>query len=217
MDVVVLVKDVPNPAGTPPEVGADYRHDGRAQEATADVLTGGARRRSRRRLRDASCARDRERVAHRGMARLGRGGRQGHERRQGAGDVDAPVGPDLGVLVGCGRGLGRENLGLLDSLARSIGEVAVGATRPVVDAGWAPFSRQIGQTGKTVQPRVYIAVGISGAPQHVIGVKHAHCILAINSDPAAPIFQLADLGVVGDARTVVTAVIERLEARRENR
>jgi electron transfer flavoprotein alpha subunit len=124
---------------------------------------------------------------------------------------------DARVVVGCGRGLGRENLGLLDSLARSIGDAAVGATRPVVDAGWAPFSRQIGQTGKTVQPRVYMAVGISGAPQHVIGVKQAHCILAINSDPAAPIFQLADLGVVGDARTVVTAVIERLEARSENR
>lgn len=124
---------------------------------------------------------------------------------------------DARVVVGCGRGLGRENLGLLDDLARSIGDAAVGATRPVVDAGWAPFSRQIGQTGKTVQPRVYIAVGISGAPQHVIGVKQAHCILAINSDPAAPIFQLADLGVVGDARTVVTAVIERLEARSENR
>ena len=124
---------------------------------------------------------------------------------------------DAAVVVGGGRGLGRENLGLLDSLARSIGDAAVGATRPVVDAGWAPFSRQIGQTGKTVQPRVYIAVGISGAPQHVIGVKQAHCILAVNNDPAAPIFELADLGVVGDARTVVPAVIERLEARREAR
>jgi electron transfer flavoprotein alpha subunit len=122
---------------------------------------------------------------------------------------------DAAVVVGGGRGLGSESLGLLDDLARSIGDAAVGATRPVVDAGWAPFSRQIGQTGKTVRPRVYIAVGISGAPQHVIGVKQAHCILAVNSDPAAPIFQLADLGVVGDARTVVPQVIERLEARRE--
>ena len=124
---------------------------------------------------------------------------------------------DARVVVAGGRGLGREDLGLLDSLARSIGDAAVGATRPVVDAGWAPFARQIGQTGKTVQPRVYIAVGISGAPQHVIGVKQADCILAVNNDPSAPIFQLADLGVVGDARTVVPAVIERLEARREAR
>ena len=124
---------------------------------------------------------------------------------------------DARVVVAGGRGLGREDLGLLDSLARSIGDAAVGATRPVVDAGWAPFARQIGQTGKTVQPRVYIAVGISGAPQHVIGVKQADCILAVNNDPAAPIFQLADLGVVGDARTVVPSVIERLEARREAR
>ena len=124
---------------------------------------------------------------------------------------------DARVVVAGGRGLRREDLGLLDSLARSIGDAAVGATRPVVDAGWAPFARQIGQTGKTVQPRVYIAVGISGAPQHVIGVKQADCILAVNNDPSAPIFQLADLGVVGDARTVVPAVIERLEARREAR
>ncbi len=124
---------------------------------------------------------------------------------------------DAGVVVGGGRGLGRESLGLLDELARSIGDAAIGVTRPVVDAGWAPFSRQIGQTGKTVQPRVYIAVGISGAAQHVIGVKRAQCILAINTDPAAPIFQVADLGVVGDARTVVRVVIEQLEARRAGR
>jgi electron transfer flavoprotein alpha subunit len=118
------------------------------------------------------------------------------------------------VVVAGGRGLGRpENFALLDELASSIGNAAVGATRPVVDAGWAPFSRQIGQTGKTVQPRVYIAVGISGASQHVIGVKQAQSIVAVNTDPAAPIFQLADLGIVGDALKVVPAVIDRLSER----
>jgi electron transfer flavoprotein alpha subunit len=119
------------------------------------------------------------------------------------------------VVVAGGRGLGRpEAFSLLDDLARAIGSAAVGATRPVVDAGWAPFSRQIGQTGKTVQPSVYIAVGISGAAQHVVGVRRAQRIIAINTDPAAPIFQLADLGVVGDALAVVPAVIDRLAARR---
>jgi electron transfer flavoprotein alpha subunit len=118
------------------------------------------------------------------------------------------------VVVAGGRGLERsEHFSLLDDLASAIGNAAVGATRPVVDAGWAPFSRQIGQTGKTVRPSVYIAVGISGAAQHVVGVKRAQRIVAINTDRAAPIFQLADLGVVGDALTVVPAVIARLAAR----
>lgn len=121
---------------------------------------------------------------------------------------------DAAVVVGGGRGLGREHFGLLDDLARCIGDAAVGVTRPVVDAGWAPFTRQLGQTGKTVQPQVYIALGISGAPQHLVGVKRAHRIVAVNTDPAAPIFQVADLGIVGDARTVAGAVIERLEAGR---
>ena len=121
---------------------------------------------------------------------------------------------EAAVVVGGGRGLGREHFGLLDELAGRIGDAAVGVTRPVVDAGWAPFARQIGQTGKTVQPRVYIAVGISGAPQHMVGVRQAQRIVAVNSDPAAPIFQLADLGVVGDAQTVVEAVIEALDERR---
>ena len=121
---------------------------------------------------------------------------------------------DAAVVVGGGRGLGREHFGLLDDLARCIGDAAVGVTRPVVDTGWAPFTRQLGQTGKTVQPQVYIALGISGAPQHVVGVKRAHRIVAVNTDPAAPIFQIADLGIVGDAPTVAGAVIERLEAGR---
>jgi electron transfer flavoprotein alpha subunit len=117
------------------------------------------------------------------------------------------------VVVAGGRGLGRsEHFSLLDDLAAAIGNAAVGATRPVVDAGWAPFSRQIGQTGTAVRPSVYIAVGISGAAQHVIGIKGARHIVAINTDRAAPIFELADLGVVGDALTVVPALIARLAA-----
>ena len=119
------------------------------------------------------------------------------------------------VVVGGGRGLGDPaNFALLARLAEAIGNAAVGATRPVVDAGWAPFSMQIGQTGKTVKPAVYIAVGVSGAPQHVVGMSGAGYIVAINKDPNAAIFQLADLGIVGDALTVVPAVIEELKAER---
>ena len=119
------------------------------------------------------------------------------------------------VVVGGGRGLGDPaNFALLAGLAEAIGNAAVGATRPVVDAGWAPFSMQIGQTGKTVKPAVYIAVGVSGAPQHVVGMSGARYIIAINKDPNAAIFQLADLGIVGDALTVVPAVIEELKAER---
>lgn len=121
---------------------------------------------------------------------------------------------DALVVVAGGRGLGdAETFALLDDLATSIGNAAVGATRPVVDAGWVPYARQIGRTGKSVRPRVYIAVGVSGASQHVIGVRGAGTIVAVNIDPAAPILALADLGVVGDASTVVNGVIDRLAAR----
>jgi electron transfer flavoprotein alpha subunit len=118
------------------------------------------------------------------------------------------------VVVAGGRGLqGPDGFSLLERLAEAIGDAAVGATRPVVDAGWAPFSMQIGQTGKTVRPEVYIAAGLSGAAQHVIGMKDAVSIVAVNTDPKAPIFQLATLGIVGDASTVVQRTIEALSAR----
>jgi electron transfer flavoprotein alpha subunit len=118
---------------------------------------------------------------------------------------------DAKVVVAGGRGLAeRANLALLEQLAGAIGDAAVGATRPVVDSGWAPFAMQIGQTGKTVRPDLYIAVGISGAPQHAVGFGGAGRVIAINKDRDAPIFQLADLGIVGDALTIVPAVIEEL-------
>ncbi len=122
---------------------------------------------------------------------------------------------DAKVVIAGGRGLqDPSNFKLLDDLAAAIGDAAVGASRAVVDAGWVPYAYQVGQTGKTVKPEVYIAVGISGATQHVVGMKGAKRIIAINKDGDAPIFRLADLGVVGDALTVVPKVIEEIRARR---
>src|SRR5207247_5355654 len=97
---------------------------------------------------------------------------------------------------------------MLDELAEAIGGAAVGASRAAVDAGWIPYSAQIGQTGRTVKPEVYIAVGVSGALQHVVGMKGAKRIVAINRDAEAPILRLADLGVVGDALALLPALIE---------
>jgi len=123
----------------------------------------------------------------------------------GGGDVDIT---DADVLVSVGRGIEEEeNIDLIFELADALG-ATVSASRPVVDNGWLPKNRQVGQSGKVVTPDVYIAVGISGAVQHVAGMKGADTIVAINTDPSAPIFDLADYGIQDDLFDVVPALIE---------
>jgi electron transfer flavoprotein alpha subunit len=121
---------------------------------------------------------------------------------------------DAEILVGGGRGLGeKDNFKLAEELAEALGG-AVAATRAVVDAGWYPYAAQIGQTGKTVAPKLYLAAGISGAIQHKVGMQSSENILAVNKDPNAPIFEFCDLGVVGDLHKILPKLTEAVKAKR---
>jgi electron transfer flavoprotein alpha subunit len=127
--------------------------------------------------------------------------------------VEEKSGPQLEdskIVISAGRGMvDIDNLKYINELASKL-NAAIGGTRAIVDAGWMPYSQQVGQTGKTVKPDVYIACGISGATQHQVGMKDSKFIIAINKDEEAPIFQISDLGIVGDTLSIIPKLIENL-------
>ncbi|SCG81981.1 Protein fixB [Proteiniborus sp. DW1] len=127
-----------------------------------------------------------------------------------SGKAEVPL-EEAKIIVAGGRGLGtREGFELVEKLAKKLGGV-VGASRATVDEGWIEHSHQVGQTGKTVRPKLYIACGISGAIQHLAGMQDAECIIAINKNPDAPIFKIADYGIVGDVNEIIPAILESLD------
>jgi electron transfer flavoprotein alpha subunit len=129
-------------------------------------------------------------------------------------ESEGPSIEEADVIVAGGRGLGGpENFKLVEELAQALGG-AVAATRAVVDAGWYPYAAQVGQTGKTVSPKLYVAVGISGAIQHKVGMQGSGTVVAINKDGNAPIFEFADLGVVGDLHEILPKLTELVKQRR---